>query len=498
MKSFVKKWIGGVSLLFLSLLNLQAQTDTLCNPNENVKIFGELYFNYGSSTNAFSQFNRSTFVVGQPLVSPQSMLSQEYQGGLGVYSPWYLPPQPPILLATQGDFKDRIRISWNVNALSPTATGFVIYRDGSFLVDLGADVRQFLDFNIQAGEYYEYSIEAKNVFGTGSPGKSVGFVNPNGVVSGKITTNSGNPVPGVEVRLTPLTGASMAFDGVDDELCVSYDNKLLTDKFTVSAYVKFNTANNETGIIDYGSTLNKNWWITTTKSNEARGYIFHVGNGTGSDSLKYYLPNPITNPENINSWHQITMVYNGSALSVMVDGEFVGTKPASISKTKNYLNIGSKIGDGGFFKGNIDDVRIYNRPLTQTEVQSTKNRSLSKTENGLVAYWKMDEGIGLKVFDSATLPTNATIYGLNAKFSSDIPQVYNAGISDVTGYYAIDGINYSTTESFRATPMKSFEFNSAIEFNAADKSYGDLTNFDIPDTATVEVLFHPFDYMNST
>lgn len=41
--------------------------------------------------------------------------------------------------------------------------------------------------------------------------------------------------------------------------------------------------------------------------------------------------------------------------------------------------------------------------------------------------------------------------------------------------------------------MKSFEFNSAVEFNASDKSYGNLTNYDIPDTSTVEVLFHPFD-----
>jgi len=492
MKPFVTKWIGGILLMFLSLLNLQAQTDTLCNPNENKKIFGELYFNYGSATNVYSQFNRSTFIVGQPLVSPENMLSQENQAGFGVYSPWYLPPQPPILIATQGDFKDRIKISWNVNPLSPTSTGFVIYRDGSFLADLGEDVRDYLDFNVQAGEYYEYSIVAKNVFGSGSKGLAVGFVNPNGVVSGKVETNSGNPVPGVEVRLTPLTGNSMAFDGVNDELCVTYNSEFPTDKFTVSAYVKLGDTNDETGIIDWGSSLNKNWWITTTKSGEAKGYIFHIGNGSGSDSLKYYLPNSPANPFNVGNWHQVTMVYNGSAMSVMVDGEFIGTKPASVSRASNYLNIGSKIGDGGFFKGKIDDIRVYNRPLSQTEVINTQNRSVSKSENGLVSYWKMDEGVGAKVFDNTTIPTNANIYG-GALFSSDKPEVYSAGVTDVTGYYVIDGINYSQNEGFRATPIKNFEFNSAIEFNAADKSYGNLTDFDMPDTATVEVLFHPFD-----
>lgn len=491
MKPFIK-WIGGILLMFISLQNLQAQTDTLCNPNENRKIFGELNFNYGSATNSYSQFNRSTFVVGQPIVSPQNMLSLGFQAGFGIYSAWALPPQPPILVATQGDFKDRIKLSWNVNPLSPVPTGFVIYRDGSYLADLGQDVRQFLDFNVQAGEYYEYSIIAKNVFGSGSENKSVGFVNPNGVVSGKIETNSGNPVPGVEVRLTPLTGSSMSFDGVDDELCVSYNDKLPTDKFTVSAYVKLASGNNESGIIDWGSGLNSNWWITSTGSTEAKGYIFHIGNGTSSDSLKYFIPNEISNPERPNQWHQVTMIFNGTAMSVMVDGEFVGTKPAIIQRTKNYLNIGSKIGAGGFFSGKIDDIRVYNRPLTQTEVKATKNRSVSKNENGLVAYWKMDEGVGQKVFDNSAIPTIANIYG-GATFSTDIPEVYNAGISDVTGYYVIDGINYSGNESFRATPMKNFDFNSAVEFNAADKSYGNLTNYDIPDTSTVEVLFHPFD-----
>jgi hypothetical protein len=466
--------------------------DILCNPNENNKIFGELYFNYGSVTNAYSAYNRSNMSIGQPLVSPQNTISQKNQAGFGVYSPWYLPPQPPQLVATQGDFKDRIKISWNINPLSPTAAGFVIYRDGSFIADLGEDVRNYLDFNTQAGEYYEYSIVAKNIFGVGSPGKAVGFVNPNGVVTGKIETNSGNPVPGVEVRLMPLTGSSMGFDGIDDELCVSYNDEFPTDKFTVSAYVKIGDGNNESGIIDWGSTLNKNWWITTTNNSEGKGYIFHIGNGTSSESLKYIIPKPATNPELPNEWHQVTMVYNGTAISIMVDGNFVGTKSANISRTPNYMNIGSKIGTGGFFGGKIDDVRIYNRPLTQTEVNSTKNRSVSKTESGLISYWKMDEGIGEKVFDNTTIPTNANIYG-GARFSSDKPEVYSAGISDVTGFYMIDGINYSTSENFRAVPMKNFDFNSAVEFNAADKSYGNLTNYDIPDTSTVEVLFHPFD-----
>lgn len=470
-----------------------AQADTLCGK----KTYATINLIYGTTYNAFNASYAADLTAGQNMVTTQNMINSKYKVGMGSWSAWLVPPKPPTLVASQGDFKDRIRLSWEADPLSPRPTGYVIYRDGSVIPsasNLDEDVTEFTDFFVQAGEFYQYSIAAKNAFGTGSTNKFVGFVYPNGVVSGKIETNSGNPVPGVEVRLTPLTGNSMAFNGVDGQLCVSYNTKFPTAAFTVSAYVKLGTnTNDEAGIIDWGSTLNKNWWITTLPAAEGKGYIFHIGNGTDSDTLKYHIPVNSSNLlGNDEKWHQITMMYNGATMSILVDGNFVGTKAASIAaEQKQRMTIGSKI-NNAYFKGLIDDVRIYDRTLTQTEINATKNRAISSTENGLVAYWKMDEGLGVKTFDITETPATANIYG-GAAFSADKPEVYNAGVSDVTGYYLIDGVNYSTAESFRATPSKNFEYNTALEFTAAEKSYGNLTDFNIPDSATVEILFHPFD-----
>ena len=495
MKTYLKRGLY-VLVLALSYCQSFSQSDTLCGKKTSATI----NLVYGTSYNAYSNGYAADLTAAQPIVTTQNMINSKYKLGIGVWSAWQLPPSPPTLFVSQGDFKDRIKLTWEINPLSPRPTGFVLYRDGSFLANLDEDTKEYLDFFAQAGEFYQYSIAAKNAYGQGSTNKAVGFLYPNGVVTGKITTTSGNAVPGVEVRLTPSTGNSMAFDGISGQLCVSYNslypNKFPTTAFTISTYVKLPTGtntNDEAGIIDWGSNLKKNWWITTTKSTEGKGFIFHIGNGTGSDTLKYIIPvNNSTLLGNDEKWHQITMMYNGTTMSVLVDGDFIGTKPATIVReSKQRMTIGSKI-NSAYFKGLVDDIRIYNRTLTQTEVNETKNRSISKTENGLVAYFKMDEGLGNKTFDTSILPTSAFIYG-GATFSTDKPEVYNAGISDETGYYIIDGVNYSTTENFRASPMKNFEFNTALEFNAADKAYGNLTNFSIPDTATIEVLFHPFD-----
>ena len=503
MKPFHIKWVSGVLLIIMSALRLHAQSDTLCNPNENLKIFGELYFNYGSVTNSYSQFNRATYVVGQPLVSKQAMLSQDNQGGFGVYSPWYLPPQPPVLVATQGDFKDRIRLAWNVNPLSPAPTGFVIYRDGSYLTDVGEDVRQFLDFNVQAGEYYEYSIIASNVYGEGSEYKSVGFVNPNGVISGVVQTNSTNPVPGVTVRLTPLTGKALYFHGDNDQVCASYKDALPTDAFTVSTYVKLDaTVADGAGVIDWGSTLQSNWWITAVNDGGDRGFDFHIGDGTNTKTIRHILPTVI-NPFNGTQWHQITMTFTGTMMTVYIDGVFIETTSATISRVKNRLSVGSLVDNDHYFKGYIDDLRIYNRVLTQSELMETKNRTVASSEAGLVMYWKFDEGIGEKIFDISKSKINGVLYGFNATgllgptFSDDIPEVYNSGVTDVSGFYIIDGVNYSDVEQFQVTPMKDFYYNTGLEFASFKSSCATLTDYALPAQSTIDFSFYPFDLQST-
>jgi hypothetical protein len=43
------------------------------------------------------------------------------------------------------------------------------------------------------------------------------------------------------------------------------------------------------------------------------------------------------------------------------------------------------------FTGQIDEVRIWDRPLTQEEIQANMNRRLVGDEDGLLAYWNFDE-----------------------------------------------------------------------------------------------------------
>ena len=58
------------------------------------------------------------------------------------------------------------------------------------------------------------------------------------------------------------------------------------------------------------------------------------------------------------------------------------------------FKIGNHPSLGRNFDGGIDELRIWNRALSQAEIQSNKDRELTATEAGLVAYYTMNDGAG--------------------------------------------------------------------------------------------------------
>ena len=102
-------------------------------------------FYYGATTDAFSNTNRASVIIGQPAVG--SAQSQFTSAGFGYWSAFISPPQTPLVMATQGDFPDRVEVQWEMDPLSPEASeGFTITRDGSYLAEVDPGIAQFIDF----------------------------------------------------------------------------------------------------------------------------------------------------------------------------------------------------------------------------------------------------------------------------------------------------------------------------------------------------------------
>jgi hypothetical protein len=160
-----------------------------------------------------------------------------------------------------------------------------------------------------------------------------------------------------------------SFDGVNDEISVNASESLKTfcaGDHTYSVWVKLNSTNSvpkfivdaggtgaygdQRGIRLYSSQKPSFKWVTTTSSYEA----------ISSTSLA------------VGTWYHLVGVLHGNTGDLYVNGVKVATNssagtPSSISLIKIGQVSEGGTGDGSF-PGVIDEVRIYNRALSEIEI----------------------------------------------------------------------------------------------------------------------------------
>ncbi|MBN1338496.1 MAG: T9SS type A sorting domain-containing protein [Bacteroidales bacterium] len=95
-------------------------------------------------------------------------------------------------------------------------------------------------------------------------------------------------------------------------------------------------------------------------------------------------------------WQHISWIYNGSSVTLYVNGALKGS--ASASGQFSNPNIGFAIGKsilGGFnfvYGGRADEVSVWDKALTQQEVQDIMNDELAGNEPNLQLYYKFNQG----------------------------------------------------------------------------------------------------------
>jgi hypothetical protein len=88
----------------------------------------------------------------------------------------------------------------------------------------------------------------------------------------------------------------------------------------------------------------------------------------------------------LNEWHHVATVFNGSTLRMYYDGVFIGSQPMAMTITGDNrpLTIGADVpGVLEIFNGKIDDVCIYNRALTDSDILQLKNQTTVSAVSGL-------------------------------------------------------------------------------------------------------------------
>ena len=145
--------------------------------------------------------------------------------------------------------------------------------------------------------------------------------------------------------------------------------------------------------------------------------------------------------DSILAWgvcYHIAVTYSATGVKIYYNGQlqtgsftsgaycgnlFETTQPLRIGVYKYYADT-----LGAYLSGMLDEIRIWNRVLTQNEIQTNYMLPLTGNETGLVLYYQLDENIvgpGVVIPNHATL-TGSQLDGLTYSNNSTTPNSYNS------------------------------------------------------------------------
>ncbi len=216
-------------------------------------------------------------------------------------------------------------------------------------------------------------------------------------------------------RVDGPVGTGFYFDGVND-FAIASSSDYTSNNATVSLWFKaVSTGGNRMLFNNYDGPSNE-WGFGLSGSN------LRLSSDIGGDGQALY-----DTPIIVGQWYHVAAIQDNLENKLYLNGALVGSGASSTSSWSNLsvgsIHIGAKRGNWQFFDGDIDDVQIYSRGLTESEILELYNAGDIPIEgsydlnDGLLGYWKMDETSGTAIIDSTGNGNDGTLQYNNAGFS---------------------------------------------------------------------------------
>jgi hypothetical protein len=180
------------------------------------------------------------------------------------------------------------------------------------------------------------------------------------------TTDDGANNTGMDCTVDGKFGKGCEFDGVDDYVSVG-NNSLFnfSNNFSLSIWYRRSSSSGHGSLIERGL-------------DGAGGYRLGIGTGGCSSSQinfsKFYIDHYCVGSVPADTeWHNLLVVVDSTnGITTYVDGRYNSndSHTSNITSSNQDLSLGKWTDESSF---QLDDARIYNYPLTQSQVQQVVN-----------------------------------------------------------------------------------------------------------------------------
>ena len=223
---------------------------------------------------------------------------------------------------------------------------------------------------------------------------------------------------------------STAFDGVDDFVALGVTGmSSVKNSGSISAWFKLETTSASGDIMRLYEDTNNNIRIFYHNPSSELRLAYKAGGTTTLAILTDAI-------EGDGNWHHVSGTWDSSGnAKIYLDSSLKDTTAISGTFTGSFstASIGNNADGDSYWLGNIDEVTLFNKELSSTEVTSLYNDGLPfnpQPLDKLKGYWKMGDG-GIVGNPIATYPTIPDETGNNdgtmtnmtsTDFEADVPE----------------------------------------------------------------------------
>jgi sialidase-1 len=201
-------------------------------------------------------------------------------------------------------------------------------------------------------------------------------------------------VLGGPARIDGVFGGALALDGADDAVRLLYRPELPlgTKDFTASLWFRYTARSGEQPMLwmgGVGTSQPQVWLRGEPGSGRLRG---RITTREGARTVRT-VEVATAGAYNDGKWHHAALRRGGGRLTLFVDGRPLSTPDVSGSVSRNSpfgVHIGQRVDGRAHFAGALDEVRVWDRALTDAELAAVRERNSGPLSH-TVAWLPLDE-----------------------------------------------------------------------------------------------------------
>lgn len=265
-----------------------------------------------------------------------------------------------------------------------------------------------------------------------------------------------------------MPGTALRFNGAGSYASVMHNLALDAYPMTVTAWFRCDTNTGGVQVITakYGDNT-YNGWAMVVENGQLHGYFYRDQN---TWAINAYSGTSVVD----GLWHHGALAVDATGGRLFLDGNLVASSTswqgiAGAMTTAAPLTIGALSTGPYWLNGDVDEVTLWSRSLTSGEINYLKHRELRGGEDGLLGYWKFNDGAGATtVADSSNHGFIATLLNSPAWVPSGAPLDLNTVATNCVKFTATTGIVTITN----APDLNPYPFTATAWFRTETNSAG--------------------------